>query len=88
MGKDVDGWIGVDLDGTLAKYDGWHGIEHIGMPIRPMMERVRTWLAMGIQVKIFTARVEHGPGVSAPGKVIKMGSLYEPIAYLQSKAGL
>ena len=26
-------WIGVDLDGTLARYDGWKGIEHIGEPI-------------------------------------------------------
>lgn len=24
------GWIGVDLDGTLAGYDGWVGPEHIG----------------------------------------------------------
>ena len=24
------GWIGVDLDGTLADYHGWRGAEHIG----------------------------------------------------------
>jgi len=24
------GWIGVDLDGTLALYDRWRGIEHVG----------------------------------------------------------
>jgi hypothetical protein len=29
------GWIGVDLDGTLAHYDGWKGIDHIGEPIKP-----------------------------------------------------
>lgn len=53
----MSGWIGVDLDGTLALYDGWRGIEHIGEPVRPMMERVRNWLGEGIEVRIFTARV-------------------------------
>src|SRR5678809_1199300 len=51
------GWIGVDLDKTLAVYDGWHGETHIGEPIGPMVERVKNWLALGIEVRIFTARV-------------------------------
>lgn len=54
------GWIGVDLDGTLAHYDKWRGIEHIGEPIEPMVERVKHWLADGIDVRIFTARVDGG----------------------------
>ena len=28
-----DKWIGVDLDGTLAEWDGWHGHQHVGEPI-------------------------------------------------------
>ncbi|WP_062120497.1 hypothetical protein [Aureimonas sp. AU40] len=51
------GWIGVDLDGTLAHYDGWKGIDHIGAPVPAMMKRVRGWLAAGKTVKIMTARV-------------------------------
>lgn len=51
------GWIGVDLDGTLAEYDGWKGINHIGEPIPLMLFRVKNWLAQGKTVKIFTARV-------------------------------
>lgn len=51
------GWIGVDLDGTLAHYDGWKGVEHIGKPVEPMLRRVKTWLAQGKDVRIFTARV-------------------------------
>ena len=51
------GWIGVDLDGTLAHYDKWVGPEHIGKPIAPMVELVKHWLATGKRVKIFTARV-------------------------------
>lgn len=49
-------WIGVDLDGTLAVYDGWKGPLHIGAPIPEMIARVRGWLDKGIVVKIFTAR--------------------------------
>lgn len=52
----MSGWIAVDLDGTLAKYDGWKGLEHIGEPIPEMLFRVRKWLADGKTVKIFTAR--------------------------------
>jgi hypothetical protein len=50
------GWIGVDLDGTLAYYDGWRGAEHIGEPIPAMLKRVKDWLSDGIEVRIFTAR--------------------------------
>ncbi|MGI0116696.1 hypothetical protein [Zooshikella sp. RANM57] len=52
----MSGWIGVDLDGTLARYDHWRGPEHIGEPIKPMLERVRSWLIQGQEVRIFTAR--------------------------------
>ena len=51
------GWIGVDLDGTLAYYDEWRGKDHIGEPIPQMIERVKQWLADGADVRIFTARV-------------------------------
>lgn len=50
------GWIGVDLDGTLAHYDGWKGAEHIGPAIPEMLQRVHDWLSQGKEVKIFTAR--------------------------------
>ena len=52
-----EGWIGVDLDGTLAVYDGWQGAHNIGEPIGPMVERVKAWVNQGIQVRIMTARV-------------------------------
>ena len=53
----LDSWIGVDLDGTLAKYNGWSGPETIGDPVPAMVDRVKGWLKEGIKVKIFTARV-------------------------------
>lgn len=53
----MSGWIGVDLDGTLAEYGGWKGPDHIGDPVPAMALRVRKWLADGREVRIFTARV-------------------------------
>jgi len=50
------GWIGVDLDGTLAHYTGWKGPEEIGDPIPAMEQRVHEWLNSGQEVRIFTAR--------------------------------
>lgn len=50
------GWIGVDLDGTLAHYGGWQGPDNIGPAIPVMLERVHGWLREGREVKIFTAR--------------------------------
>jgi hypothetical protein len=57
----VEPWIGVDLDGTLAHYDGWHGADKIGKPIVKMIDIVKQHLADGDKVKIFTARVADDP---------------------------
>lgn len=53
----MSGWIGVDLDGTLAEYHGWDKSGGIGAPIEKMAARVRKWLAEGKEVRIMTARV-------------------------------
>lgn len=63
-------WIGVDLDGTLAHYDGWKGVDHIGAPIEPMVKRVKQWLAEEKCVKIFTARMHHNGENDGNGGVI------------------
>jgi len=65
------GWIGVDLDGTLARYDGWVGPEYIGEPIPEMLERVKQWVSNGQTVKIFTARC------SVPEQVAPVASWLE-----------
>lgn len=66
MNNSNGGWIGVDLDGTLAHYEGWQGAQHIGAPLAPMVDRVKCWLAAGKTVKIFTARM-HGHGMPIIG---------------------
>lgn len=60
-GVQVSGWIGVDLDATLATYTGWVDESHIGDPIQPMVDRVKHWVENGIEVRIFTARVWNDP---------------------------
>jgi len=54
------GWVGVDLDGTLAVYDEWRGIGHIGEPIPPIVEFIRELRRAGVEVRIFTARCQEG----------------------------
>lgn len=51
------GWLGVDLDGTLAEYYGWRPDGGIGAPVPLMLERVKRWLKEGKDVRIVTARV-------------------------------
>ena len=57
------GWVGFDLDGTLAVYDGWKGATHVGEPVPNMIDQVKRLLKRHVTVKIFTARVWFGqPG--------------------------
>ena len=55
----MNSWIGVDLDGTLAHYEGFGDGKSIGEPIPLMLDRVKSWLAENKKVKIFTARVAY-----------------------------
>lgn len=72
------GWIGVDLDGTLAHYDHWRGVDHVGDPIPSMVARIRQWEAEGFEVRIFTARasiIEYIPFVKSWLMDIDLGHL-------------
>jgi len=59
------GWIGVDLDGTLAQWGTkdpvttyvHYDVLTIGAPIPKMVERVKAMIAEGKDVRIFTARL-------------------------------
>ena len=50
-----EGWIGIDLDGTLARDDNRQWPE-IGEPVPAMMNRLKRYLADGYEVRIVTAR--------------------------------
>lgn len=63
MTKQKQGHILCGLDGTLARYETWNGLEHIGLPVPKMLERVRKWLAEGRKVKCFTARATTPEGI-------------------------
>jgi hypothetical protein len=70
-----------DLDGTLAHYDGWVSVEHIGEPIPLMVERVILWLAEGKDVRIFTARVDGGEVALAAGE--PAGEHFRDVAHVR-----
>jgi hypothetical protein len=79
------GWIGVDLDGTLATYEKWAGPTEIGEPIPAMVERVKQWLVEGIEVRIFTARAYPLGYVHAPYcSDWKPGDNYETVVAKQA----
>ena len=56
-GAEGKGWYGFDLDGTLAVYDKWKGIDHIGEPVKPMVDLIKKMHDEGKVVKILTARI-------------------------------
>ncbi len=58
-------WIGVDLDGTLARADSWRGMGHVGEPVPLMMRRVLAWREKGLKVKVVTARAGDPVGLAA-----------------------
>ena len=75
-GQNGEGWIGFDLDGTLAKYDGWKGIDHIGEPVGPMVDLVKKLHAEGKKVKILTARV--APRPDEEGNLVEQSIMVDP----------
>lgn len=67
-GSEAKEWVGFDLDGTLAKYEGWKGVEHIGEPVPAMV--VLAYIIHRLtdkDVKIFTARVAPRDGDDGSG---------------------
>lgn len=76
------GWIAVDLDGTLAEYHGWKGVDHVGDPVPAMLERVKRWIAEGHDIRIFTARVDGGEVAIKMGE--EGGKQYRNVAQVRS----
>lgn len=63
--------IAVDLDGTLAHYDGWKGIEHIGPVVPEVANAMERAQKEGADVWIFTARVSDPVDAEEAGKYIE-----------------
>ncbi len=52
-----DRTVAVDLDGTLAHYDGWKGPEHIGKPLKGAKEFMEWLRDEGYQAVVHTTRM-------------------------------
>jgi hypothetical protein len=71
---DREGWVGVDLDGTLAEWTDQTSPFHIGAPVPAMVDRVKGWMDTGRRIKIVTARMgaaNDGIDVDVQKKVIQ-----------------
>lgn len=53
--------IAIDLDGVLARYDGWRGPDHYGEPLPGAMAFLRELIDADMQPVIFTTR--EGPAL-------------------------
>lgn len=75
--KHYEPWIGVDLDGTLARQpeDKNYVPDRIGEPVKAMLDRVRRWIKAGKTVKIFTARADDEKAVTAIKKWLRKHDL-------------
>lgn len=62
--------IAVDLDGTLAHYDGWKGPEHIGVIIQSVANALKMAKDEGADIWIFTARVSDPDDAEVAGNYI------------------
>lgn len=60
----------VDLDATLAQYDHWKGIEHIGDPIPGAKEFMEALAAEDVDVIIFTTRTNKDVNRDIPGNLL------------------
>jgi hypothetical protein len=56
----------VDLDGVLARYDGWKGEDHIGEPV-PGAAEFTHFLSRFARVVVFTTRVKADLADRLPG---------------------
>lgn len=66
MNEAVRKSVCCDLDGVLAKYDGWKGIHHIGDPIEGAVEFTKRLQKLA-KVIIYTTRCKTYPeGVQGP----------------------
>ncbi len=70
-------WTGVDLDGTLARYDRSFSSDQIGEPVPAMMALVKKMINHGIRVKIFTARAQDPEQLPIIKKWLKKNNLPE-----------
>ena len=64
----------VDLDGVLAKYDGWEGFDKIGPPIPGALEFAQS-LAKIADIVIFTSRCSHDLGSESDRPVLTPGQM-------------
>ena len=64
----------VDLDGVLARYDGWEGVEKIGEPLPGALQFAKT-LAKSAEIVVFTSRCSQEPREGSSTTTLSPGQL-------------
>ncbi len=55
--------IAIDLDGTLAEYHGFQGLEHIGAPLTGAVAACKVLAAAGHSLMVFSCRTCDAPTI-------------------------
>lgn len=63
--RPTSGAVAVDMDKTMAEYDGYKGPTVIGKPIAAQITQVKKMIKDGKDVWVYTARVEHPEAIPA-----------------------
>ena len=58
------GWVGVELDGVLAEAAAPQSLLQLGAPIPAMINRVKQWQMVGLDVRVFSGRAAHAAQLS------------------------
>lgn len=53
-------YVAIDLDGCIAEYDGWQGLDYIGEPKEDAKETMERLKELGFEIIIYTCRDEEG----------------------------
>jgi len=69
----------VDLDGTIAQYDGWAGEDSIGDPFPGAIEFLLALKQRGFNIVIFSARAGTELGINAIWKWLQVHGLQQMV---------
>lgn len=53
-------YVAIDLDGCIAQYDGWKGLDHIGEPQPNAKDAMVLLKDLGFEIIIHTCRAKEG----------------------------
>jgi hypothetical protein len=78
--------VAIDLDGTLAEYNTWEGVYHIGPPVEKMVDIILKHISDGDTCIIFTSRLSDEVEAPTVRHVIRAWLKQWNLPYMESTA--